>query len=729
MVDKTPNLDDLRFQKDLVDEARKRLVQYCPEWTEFNLSDPGVTLIELFAWMTENTIYRLNRVPEKNYLKFLEMSGVTPLPASSATAKLTFYLSTPFPVNLGEDIATTLPQGLEVTTGPTENEDGITFTLEKDVLILPPLLTDLRTSKDGYAANYLSDNMESTDRMGGEKLAIFSHGDFNEKGDLIPDPEGKFVLRFADTREMAGCVLQLAFKCDEAKGAGINRENPPWLWECLMGEDEAGKEKWEAVRVSSQRGEKDTTGGLNNERGALVLHLPLHFRPARFRGKGVETARSWGYWVRCSLVAPKEGQKMYDTSPVVSSVEAYSLGVTALTSQSTVVREEKLGVSSGDAGQIFRLEHFPILGPSEEEVVEVEERREGRIEFMPWQRVTDFANSKRDDRHYTLDPSTGEVQFGPGIRQPDGSAQQYGRVPEVGRGIRISHYRFGGGSQGNVPPGKIRLMRSAVPFVDRVTNYEAASGGRDLEELEEMKMRARREMRSQKRAVTTEDFETLGKASLPDKIARVKCVSGQEGEVRLLVVPSGGGEITAAKLARLTLSKELEIEIRNRMDSARLLTTRLVVAEPEFYGVKVEAEIAVDRRGQEETVRERVNRLLKMYLSPLAPETKDWRAHAREDLKLNDQEEMPDEWLRPEWQGWPFGRSLYPSDLYAFIQKIRGVRNVLNVYIYRAKAIRPGAWNEDWLKKPAEVESIISAEDEADKGRTIVSLDHDIKIR
>ena len=57
-------LDDRRFQ-DLVSEARLRITRSCPEWTEHNVSDPGVTLIELFAWMTEMTIYRLNRVPDK----------------------------------------------------------------------------------------------------------------------------------------------------------------------------------------------------------------------------------------------------------------------------------------------------------------------------------------------------------------------------------------------------------------------------------------------------------------------------------------------------------------------------------------------------------------------------------------------------------------------------------------------------------------------------------------
>ena len=57
-----PILDDLRFQKDLVDEARRRIIRYCPEWTDYNLSDPGITLIELFAWMTEQLTYRLNQV-------------------------------------------------------------------------------------------------------------------------------------------------------------------------------------------------------------------------------------------------------------------------------------------------------------------------------------------------------------------------------------------------------------------------------------------------------------------------------------------------------------------------------------------------------------------------------------------------------------------------------------------------------------------------------------------
>src|SRR5204863_530627 len=38
-----PNLDDRRFQ-DLVDDAKRLVQQRCPEWTDHNVSDPGVTL-------------------------------------------------------------------------------------------------------------------------------------------------------------------------------------------------------------------------------------------------------------------------------------------------------------------------------------------------------------------------------------------------------------------------------------------------------------------------------------------------------------------------------------------------------------------------------------------------------------------------------------------------------------------------------------------------------------
>jgi len=91
-----PNLDDRRFQ-DLVDDAKRLVQQRCPEWTDHNVSDPGVTLIETFAWMTDQVLYRLNRVPERNYIKFLELIGVRLFPPTAARAAITFWLAGPQP--------------------------------------------------------------------------------------------------------------------------------------------------------------------------------------------------------------------------------------------------------------------------------------------------------------------------------------------------------------------------------------------------------------------------------------------------------------------------------------------------------------------------------------------------------------------------------------------------------------------------------------------------------
>ena len=69
---KVPNLDD-RTYDDLVQEALAMLPRYAPEWTNYNPSDPGITLIELLAYFTEMLIYRLNRVTRENKIRFLQL--------------------------------------------------------------------------------------------------------------------------------------------------------------------------------------------------------------------------------------------------------------------------------------------------------------------------------------------------------------------------------------------------------------------------------------------------------------------------------------------------------------------------------------------------------------------------------------------------------------------------------------------------------------------------------
>jgi len=84
-----PNLDDRTFL-DLVADARDQIAHSCPTWTDLSVHDPGMALVEAFAYLTEVLIYRVNQMPEKAYIAFLNMLGVSRHPPAAAWAEVTF---------------------------------------------------------------------------------------------------------------------------------------------------------------------------------------------------------------------------------------------------------------------------------------------------------------------------------------------------------------------------------------------------------------------------------------------------------------------------------------------------------------------------------------------------------------------------------------------------------------------------------------------------------------
>ncbi|HNK45757.1 MAG TPA: putative baseplate assembly protein [Pseudomonadota bacterium] len=124
----TPKLDD-RTYADIIAEAIRLIPRYCPEWTNHNPSDPGITILELCSWMTELILYRLNKVPEKNYLTFLDMLGIKLQPAQPARALLTFKLAD------GVE-RQTIRRGLQVSTPQADEEDAVLFETQRDLTVI-----------------------------------------------------------------------------------------------------------------------------------------------------------------------------------------------------------------------------------------------------------------------------------------------------------------------------------------------------------------------------------------------------------------------------------------------------------------------------------------------------------------------------------------------------------------------------------------------------------------
>jgi hypothetical protein len=127
-----PNLDD-RDYTSLLAEARALVPARCPEWTDLSPGDPGETLLELFAYLTETLLYRLNRLPEKAFVAFLNLIGVQLAPPTAATVVLRFSTARKTDAAPAE---VALPRGTRVTTGGARRtpDDPVFITTEAAII-------------------------------------------------------------------------------------------------------------------------------------------------------------------------------------------------------------------------------------------------------------------------------------------------------------------------------------------------------------------------------------------------------------------------------------------------------------------------------------------------------------------------------------------------------------------------------------------------------------------
>ena len=571
-----PELDDRRFQ-DLVDEAKRSIPNYLPEWTNHNVSDPGVALIELFAWMTELTLYRLNRVPDRVYSSFLDLVGMSPFPASAARTDVSFIFSTV------PDEPVLIPAGTEVSTS---GEDPVVFATQRDLVVVQPDLV--------YAWTVPSDGREEPDEgrtkdvaqdlmLANETVTVF-------ESDPV-SPGDSFYLGFRDG--IGGCTIRLDVVAD-VEGIGVNPNNPPLAWEVWT------TEGWLTCSVAS-----DTTGGLNRN-GQVTLVVPLGHLPLTVGGERA-------YWLRLKLLAPGPDGAGYRASPKIKTLEVHAVGGTVEAEHSEPFGEEYVGGSSGLPGQSFNVQGFPLLPRREGETVEV------RINDTntAWIEVDNFNRSGPDDPHFMWDSVTGVISFGPRIRQKDGSWAQHGAVPTAGAAIWATRYRRGGGARGNVGPGSLNILRSAVPYVDRVTNLTASAGGIDAETLENAKVRAPLTLTSGGRAVTASDHERLALEASP-RVRRALCLPPTEAGLatRLLVVPDPARPIDAIGIDDLALDALLFESLSDYLEPRRLVGTSLEIGTPTFVGVSVAAMIRVSPGRAPAAVRQRCLDVIATLLSP-----------------------------------------------------------------------------------------------------------------
>lgn len=431
----------------------------------------------------------------------------------------------------------------------------------------------------------------------------------------------------------------------------------------LIWEYYAGQANWRAL------GAVDETNGLS-DRGLVTFIGPADLTPRSCFGQTLS-------WLRLRWQA--------GTFPMPPQLRRVLLNTT-WASEVTTVQNEILGSANADPGQVFTTAQTPVQPGQQLTVREpqlpalAEEQALAAVEgagavtviadaagqpeeiWVRWHAVADFYGSGPRDRHYTIDPLSGQITFGDGT---------LGMIPPIGQNNIQLTYRSGGGEQGNRAAATIVELKSAVPYIDGVTNNQPSQGGAPVEPIDRLQARGPRVLRHRDRAIAAQDLEDLAAAASADVAAAVAVVPAfnpyslwldpnapvpgpdhalvEAGQMGVIIVPGEPGS------ARPTPSLVLLGQVRDYLRERCPPTASLWVAGPEWIAVGVQATVVVASVVVADATADRARTALEGYLHPLTG--------------------------GPDGQGWPFGQRPHGSELSALLEQIDDVDHVRSLTV------------------------------------------------
>jgi len=576
LEDHLPKLDDHSYDS-IVAEMRSRISRYTPEWqpvwSDLNDSDPGITMLQVFAWLGEMLAYRMNQVPALTYLKFLQLLGVELRAAEPAEVQITF------PMKPGFAKATTIvPLGTQVIAETEGGGPPLVFEATKALTVLRPDVVAV-IAYDGNLA------YESATEANRKATSYRPFGPTASAG-------GALLIGFDATSAFPATELTIqAWTVEDGRraavtcglGASPSYPSATVRWSAWTGFD------WTPITLL-----KDDTLAFTRS-GEIVLRTPEGLATTVIPPEPASL-----HWLRAELVTSQ-----YERPPVLKALRTNTMTLT----QMETVKDEVLGGSTGRPNQTFRLTNTPVLRDSLS--LEVDQGSGPEV----WTQVEDFLASSPRDQVYVLNRTTGEVRFGDGHR----GAIPIANVNNPGANVVARQYRYGGGTKGNVPAGALHALRSSVPGIDEngVVNLVASYGGRDEESLDQAKQRAPAAIRARCRAVTADDFEFF--ATQAANIARAKALPLRHPDFPDVAVP---GVVTVVVVPDSAEDRPRPSEGTLRtvcayLDQRRLLTTEVYVAPPTYQDVSVDVDLVAEDSADLAQVQRDVEKTLRDYFHPL----------------------------------------------------------------------------------------------------------------
>jgi predicted phage baseplate assembly protein len=559
MTPLAPDLFDRRFD-DLLDIGRSRLTSLAPGWTDHNLHDPGITLLELMAWVTEAQLYALSRMRRDERSAYAALLGIAPrgpLPAGGAIWPMA---------------------GTEDATRSRVIDAGTAVVAQ---LGAGPAYRTL------HRQLWLAGRIRALRTVGADGR-VEDHGATNERGNVVflpfgaragahdvmaldivcPADGGLFPARRADAE---GAFLMIGVLADATSGdAGLA---PPAQPLAVTLNDGAARHEVDVV--------EDATAGFMRS-GVLVLDV----------SRVPQSPRAFSLEFR----APRG----FARPPRVTRI-----GLNVVPVRQGAVVERELHIAGTLPDQVLRLQQPGLQFGAGAAPVKVEVDEDGAL--RTWTRCDRLDAALPGDAVYVLDPARATITFGNGVN---------GRLPPAGAQILLT-YVVCDGADGNA----VRNQRWIVHGFDGPygVNPEPMQGGRNGADRADQRREARRRARADHALVTAADLEAEALALPALEVARAWAppagAARVDGTVTLVAMRSRPGGIEPADAPET----ERWLSAVARALAPRVpLGQRLRVRAPRYVPFRIALRVEAAQGVREDVVAARIRTALRERLAPTA---------------------------------------------------------------------------------------------------------------
>jgi hypothetical protein len=693
-----PIIDNRRYDE-LVAEALARIPVHTPEWTNYGKSDPGVTLIELFAWMTENLLYRANQIPERNRKKFLQLLRIPLYSATSAQGLITINNEAASP----DPQPVVLNKGVEVMAGdvpfrttkaldviPIEGRFYVKKTIANPTPEVKKYYQQLYASYRGTPSDIEPKLYEALPfpTRDGEPVSLSDTVDQSfwlallvRESDvrLNVTPE-QMRLRIANRTLTLGCVPSLS---ESRATLPAGRTFASKATVALRVEAPKVPESGGLPQIISQRRPEYRALDIRTDSDLIaapgVVEISIPDAGALRLWNNIDPLEAGVNDLPPAIEDPAVDARLITWMRVTVTSGAASflwMGINAVpVTQRAAILGERLPEGTGEPDQILRLSRAPVLPDS----VRITVTHLGQE--TAWTEIGDLtiAGSEvpvPDPRQppgsrqtttasptvFMLNAESGEVRFGDGA---------HGARPPEGATIRAT-YDAAVGAQGNVAANAINTS-AALPEGFKVSNPIRTWGGAEAETVAEGEKQISRYLQHRDRLVTIDDFEAITLRTPGVDIGRVEVLpnfhpdhGGAEvaGAVTLMIIPTTDPEQPDAPLPRRPF---LDAVCRH-LDPRRLITTEVVLRGPDYRGIWISIGIKVAPGFNESEVTEAVKADVLAFLAPTSGGTQTL-PDVPSQLFAGDGAEV---------NGWKLGKAVVALEVAAVANRTRGVEFVLD---------------------------------------------------